>query len=154
MADIKNVAGKAKDIFLGNNIKQGKQNVLNAEQNVKNVLRTNKPNIKRMNKQLQIATNTSDNKGIERAKKSLKLLNNSNREALNAYGDAKRNLVKERAKTYSARAGVGALAVTPGAVGYGIYKNKKEKTAYDIVIDAFEKMATENILCVFKWLLL
>lgn len=144
MADIKSIAGRAKDILVGNNVKQGKQNILNKEQLLKNTLRVNKPNIKRMNRKLNVATSLEDSVGIDKAKKSLELLNQANKDALNAYGDAKRNLVKERAKTYSARAGVGALAVTPGAVGYGIYKNKKEKTAYDIVVDAFEKIAIEE----------
>lgn len=147
MADIKNIAGRAKDILVGKNVKDAIESKGRIESSLKNILRKNKPRIENANKQLQIATNTSDNIGIERAKKSLDLLNQVNREALNVYGDAKKNVVKERMKTYGARTGAGALAVTPGAIGYGVYKHnkkKKEKTAYDIVIDAFEKMAEEE----------
>ena len=43
--------------------------------------------------------------------------------------------------------GAGALALGAGATAYGIYRNSKknkEKTAYDIVVDAFEKIALEE----------
>ena len=64
-----------------------------------------------------------------------------------AFEDARKsgvNAVKKRAVPIA----VGAGAVGAGAGAYGIYrhnkKKKEEKTAYDIVVDAFEKMATEE----------
>ena len=144
MADIKNIAGRAKDILVGNNIKQGRQGVLDAEQALKNTLRANRPNTKRLEKMLERANEKANADDIAFAQKQLKNIRNYNVRAMDNYSKAKKNLAKERLKTYGTRAGVGALAVTPGAVGYGVYKhnkNKKEKTALDIVVDAFEKNA-------------
>ena len=147
MADIKNIAGRAKDILVGNNIRQARQGVLDAEQAAKNTLRANRPNTKRLKKMLARANEKANADDIAFAQKQLKNIRNYNVRAMDNYSKAKKNLAKERLKTYSARTGVGALAVTPGAVGYGVYrhnKNKKEKTAYDVVVDAFEKIAIEE----------
>ena len=144
MADIKNIAGKAKDILVGNNIRQARQGVLDAEQAAKNTLRANRPNTKRLKKMLARANEKANADDIAFAQKQLKNIRNYNVRAMDNYSKAKKNLAKERLKTYGTRAGVGALVVTPGAVGYGVYKhnkNKKEKTACDIVVDSFEKIA-------------
>ena len=144
MADIKNIAGRAKDILVGNNIRQARQGVLDAEQAAKNTLRANRPNTKRLKKMLARANEKANADDIAFAQKQLKNIRNYNVRAMDNYSKAKKNLAKERLKTYGTRAGVGALAVTPGAVGYGVYrhnKNNKEKSACDIVVDSFEKIA-------------
>lgn len=145
MADIKNIAGRAKDILVGNNIRQARQGVLDAEQAAKNTLRANRPNTKRLKKMLARANEKANADDIAFAQKQLKNIRNYNVRAMDNYSKAKKNLAKEKIKTYGARAGVGALgAGTAGAGAYGIYrhnKDKKEKTAYDIVVEAFEKNA-------------
>ena len=118
MANVKNVAGKAKYILSGKNIKDAIDDKSIAE------------------------------KGLSALKKA-KNLSEADKEALKAFENIDNRLGKvikrEKIKTYGARAGVGALgAGTAGAGAYGIYKhnkNKKEKTALDIVVDAFEKNA-------------
>lgn len=63
-----------------------------------------------------------------------------------ALAEAKKsgkNAIKSRAIPI----GAGAGAIGAGVTGYGIYKhhkNKQEKSAYDIVIDTFEKRAEED----------
>ena len=121
MANVKNVAGKAKYILSGKNIKDAIDDKSIAE------------------------------KGLSALKKA-KNLSEADKEALKAFENIDNRLGKvikrEKIKTYGARAGVGALgAGTAGAGAYGVYKhnkNKKEKTALDIVVDAFEKMAIEE----------
>ena len=58
--------------------------------------------------------------------------------------DTKSGLAKLSTK---GKIGAGALALGAGATAYGIYRNSqknKEKTALDIVVDAFEKNAYRN----------
>ena len=124
MANIKNVAGKAKDILVGNNIKLEKQNLEGARQAFKNTLRVNKPSVEKYKKMLERAKAEANKEDIAYAQKHLKHLDNYNARATENYWNAKKKLSRERMKTYGARTGVGALAVAPG---YGIYKYKKNK---------------------------
>ena len=74
---------------------------------------------------------------------SLKLARAARDSALAEAKKSGKNAIKSRAIPIGAGAGV----LGAGATGYGIYKhhkNKQEKSAYDIVIDTFEKRAEED----------
>lgn len=148
LQDVKNVPGNTMNALLGRNVREAKQNANSAYQATKDIIRENKANLntrkdlKYFNKELKNEINGDNdkfwvdlyNRKIERAQNGIEKAKDS----LRNYGNAKSELAKQKAITYGARAGLGTI----GASTYGIYKhhkNKKEKTAYEIVIDSFEK---------------
>lgn len=136
MANIRGVAGKAKYVLSGKNIEDAKRNVIGSMTDFRNNMEVNKQyletEVKRLKRRLRSTGKPFDPKEVEKVKRKYDFLEKVQKEAKKSLRKSKRELAKERLKTYGARTGVGVGAI--GVPAYKLYKHgkKKEQSAYNV----------------------